>query len=61
MANLREIQRHYDISYRHNPKHFYGNSFAVEHTEKRLLLVAVVKRHVRKRFRVVGVLRPKSR
>lgn len=56
---LDEVQKYYRIAYRHNPKHFYPNSFQVESGERSLVLVAVVKRHVKKRFRIVGVLKPR--
>jgi hypothetical protein len=55
--NLQELQRMYKIGFRHNPKHFYGNSFRVEPEENRLVVVGTVKRHVRKRFRIVGVVK----
>lgn len=55
--HLTEILRHYEVGYRHNPKQFYPNSFEVECVQRRLVLVAQVKRHVRKNFRVVGILK----
>ena len=38
---------------------FYPNSFRVEKEGRKLLLVGRVKKHLRKGFRVVGVLKPK--
>lgn len=61
MARLRDIEKEYRVGFRHNPNQFYPNSFRVEGSEKRLLLVAVVKRHVGKNFRIVGVLKPRRR
>jgi hypothetical protein len=58
--HLSEIEKNYDIGFRHNPSHFYPNSFQVEHQERRLVLVAVVKRHIKKRYRIVGVLKAKQ-
>lgn len=55
--HLTEILRHYDVGFRHNPKQFYPNSFQVEQQQRRLVLVAVVKRHVGKNFRIVGIVR----
>lgn len=57
MAHLSEILRHYEVGFRHSPKHFYPNSFQVEMEQRRLVLVARVKRHVGKNFRIVGVVR----
>lgn len=60
---LEEVLEEYPghrIGYRHNPDHFYPNSFKVEVRGKRKLVVAKVKRHVGKRFRVVGVLKVKK-
>lgn len=56
---LQEIERDYRVGFRHNPKHFYPNSFNVETEGRRLVLVAVVKRHLRKRIRIVGILKPR--
>ncbi len=58
---LSEIEEEYKVGYRHNPRHFYSNSFQVEEAGRRLLLVAVVKRHVGKNYRIVGVLKPRGR
>ncbi len=52
-----QVLKSYRVGLRHNPKHFYANSFQIERQERRLVLVAVVKRHVGKRFRIVGVLK----
>lgn len=54
---LNEIQHHYKVGFRHNPKHFLPGTFEVEVVGKRLMLVAVVKRHIGKRLRIVGVLK----
>jgi len=48
------------IAYRHNPKHFYQNSFQVEKIGGRRLIVARVKRRCNKRFRIVGILKVKK-
>lgn len=56
---LNEILRNYRLAQRHNPKHFYPNTFEIEIKDSRLVLVAVVKRHVRKKFRIVGILKPR--
>lgn len=50
----------YRLAARHDTGHFYPNSFEVEIVEKRLVVVAVVKRHINKRFRIVGVLKRKT-
>lgn len=55
--HLTEILRRYEVGFRHNPKHFLPNSFVVEREERRLVLVARVKRHVGKNFRIVGIIR----
>ena len=57
--HLSEILRNYDVGFRHSPRHFYPNSFQVEQQERRLVLVAKVKRHMRKNYRIVGVLKVK--
>lgn len=57
---LDQIEREYKIGFQHNPKHFYATSFRVEQEGKRLLLVAVVKKHIGKRLRVVGFLQRKN-
>lgn len=56
---LYQILGDYRLAQRHNPKHFYPNSFDIEILENRLVLVGVVKRHVGKRFRIVGILKPR--
>lgn len=56
---IQEIESEYRVGYVHNPKQFYPNSFKVEKVGKRLCVVAIVKRHVGKRFRIVGVLKPR--
>lgn len=59
---LREIQFEYSeyrLALRHNPDDFYPNTFGVEIEGPRLILVAVPKKHKRKRYRVVGILKPK--
>lgn len=45
-------------AYVHNPKDFYPNSFRVEVEGRRLILVGVVKRHLKKNFRIVAILKP---
>lgn len=57
---LDQVLKAYHVGYRHSPDHFYPGSFEVESDGKRLILVAVVKRHIKKRYRIVGVLRPKA-
>lgn len=42
---------------RHNPKDFYPNSFNVETEGRRLVVVGIAKRHIRKRFRIVAVIK----
>lgn len=56
---LDQVLKEYRLAPRHNPKHFYPNTFEVELVENRLVLVAVVKKHVGKRFRIVGILKPR--
>lgn len=56
---LDQILRDYRPGYIHNPDEFYPNSFRVETEGRRLVLVAVVKRHIKKRYRIVAVLKPK--
>lgn len=58
---LREVLRDYRLAPRHNPKHFQSDSFQVEIMDSRLVLVAVVKRNVRKNYRIVGILKPRRR
>lgn len=56
-----QIAKKYHVAKIHDPEQFYPNSFAIEPDGHRLLLVAVVKRHVKKRFRIVGILKaPKT-
>ena len=57
--HLSEITRDYRVAFRHNPKHFYPGSFRIEAENRRLIVVAVVKRHVGKNYRVVGILKRK--
>lgn len=47
----------YHVGYRHNPKQFYPNSFQVEYCDGKLVLVGRVKRHIGKKFRIVGILK----
>lgn len=47
------------IGFRHNPDHFSPNTFRVERRNRRLVVVAKVKRHVGKNFTIVGVLKRK--
>lgn len=56
---LNQVLAKYEASYRHNPDQFYPDSFNVETEGKQLVLVGVAKRHIRKRFRVVAILRPR--
>lgn len=58
---LNRILQDYDIGFRHNPKQFYPNSFRVEMEERRLVLVAVAKKHLGKRFRIVGVVKERRK
>lgn len=60
-VRLQRILQDYDIGFRHNPKQFYPNSFRVEMEERRLVLVAKVKRHIKKRFRVVGIVKERRK
>lgn len=55
--NLKELLHHYEVGFRHNPKQFYGNTFEVEPQENRLVVVAVAKKHIKKKFRIVGVVK----
>lgn len=57
MASLREILRLYEVGFRHSPRHFKGNSFKVESDGVRLVVVGTVKPHIKKRYRVVGVIK----
>jgi hypothetical protein len=57
LDQLRKEYQDYVLALRHNPEHFYPSSFAVEQSDKHLVVVAVVKRHIRKNFRIVGVLK----
>jgi hypothetical protein len=62
MAKLREIEyeyKDYRVGLRHSPDDFYPNSFHVETEGRRLIIVAVAKKHIRKKFRIVGVLKPR--
>jgi hypothetical protein len=54
---LNRLLQEYEVSFRHNPKQFYNGSFRVEMEEKRLIVVAVVKRHIGKNFRIVGIVK----
>lgn len=54
-----EATKGFRVGLRHNPRHFQTNSFRVETEGNRLVLVAVVKRKMRKRFRIVGILKPR--
>lgn len=59
---LRDIENRYEeyrVALRHNPDDFYPNTFDVETEGQRLVLVAVAKKHIRKRYRIVGILKPK--
>lgn len=58
---LDQATRGYHVSYIHNPKHFQSNSFDISETERpgHIVLVGRVKRHVRKRFRIVAILKIK--
>ena len=56
---LEQIQKQYRVGFRHNPDHFKSNSFEVEVHQSRLVLVAVVKKKIGKRFRIVGILKEK--
>lgn len=60
-VNLAKLQRHYTgyrLATRHNPKHFYPNSFEVQRVGGRLMVVGRVKKHLNKNFQVVGFLKP---
>lgn len=57
---LYEVLRDYRLAPRHNTKHFYPNSFNVEIQDRRLVLVGIVKRHIKKRYRIVGILKPRK-
>lgn len=57
--HLAEIQAKYRLAKRHNPDDFYPNTFRVETEGSRLVLVGVVKRHLKKRYRIVGILKPR--
>lgn len=54
---LRDVCERYHIGYRHNPKQFQDGTFDVVAEGGRLVLVALVKRKVRKNFRIVGVIK----
>jgi hypothetical protein len=54
---LVEVEKHYRVCYRHNPKHFFPNSFGVVGMNGRIYLVARVKPKVKKRFWIVAVLK----
>lgn len=56
-----QATRGYKVGLIHDPGQFYPKSFEIEEDGRRLLLVAVVKRHIKKRFRVVAVLKPYAR
>lgn len=56
---LKDIQAKYKIGLRHNPDHFYPNTFEIETEGRRLILVAVAKKHIQKRLRIVGILKPR--
>lgn len=54
---LDQIERDWNPRFIHNPKHFYPNSFEIEVTGPRVILVGRVKRHLRKGYRKVAVLK----
>lgn len=55
--NFKEIERDYVVGLRHNPDEFYPNSFRVEAEGRRLVVVGVVKRHIKKHYRIVGIIK----
>lgn len=56
---LSQIQEDYRICTVHNPKQFYPNSFQVAKEGGRVILIGRVKRHIRKSFRIVAILKPR--
>jgi len=56
---LDQLPKEYRLACIHNPRHFYPNSFEVEANGPRLLVVGRVKKHLRKGYRLVAVLKPK--
>jgi hypothetical protein len=58
-VKYKDITAVYRVALRHNPDHFYPNTFEIETEGHRLVLVAVAKKHLKKRLRIVGVLKPR--
>lgn len=60
--NLKQIEKLYSISFIHNPKHFFGNSFEVQEIDGRKVLTgkARLSRNNNKNFKFVGILKPKE-
>jgi len=57
---LDQIPKEYRLAVIHNPKQFYPNSFGIEGAGQRLLLVGRVKRHLKKGYRIVGILKRRA-
>lgn len=55
-----QLEKDYRLAYIHNPKDFYPNSFQIEPAGRRVLVVGKVKKHLRKGFRRVAILKPKK-
>lgn len=55
---LQDACQGFRLCKRHNPKHFYPNSFRVESANGRTVLVGRPKKHLRKNYRIVGILKP---
>lgn len=54
---LDQALRGYRPGWRHNPKHFYPNSFWIEEDEDRVYLCGITKRYLRKNFHIVAILK----
>lgn len=55
---LAQALRGYRPGWRHNPDHFYPNSFEVGEEGGRLVLYGRAKRHIGKNFHIVAILKP---
>lgn len=58
---LGNVLKKYHAGFLHSPSHFISNSFEIEQDGPRLVLTGRVKRHERKHFRIVAILRAKTR
>lgn len=61
VAKLKDIEEEWELGYRHSPKHFYPNSFSLEGGPGRLYVVGITKRHIKKNYRIVAVVKRRAR